>query len=365
MSRVSRREREIEIAGLVREGLSRQQIAERIGITVGYVGEVCTRLGLTDGAKKPVTAPVERADGQYLGVPDDDYHADTAALSSSGARLLLHPSAPELFRHAMDSERKPRPEFDFGTIAHRLLLGAGARFEVLHPEVVGLKSDGTLAANPRATAAWKQAEEAARAAGRVPVHADDFTKAEAMVSAVRRHRDAGLLFVHGFAEMSLYATDPETGVRLRARPDWATYRDHATKATFVDFKTTVCAEPETFARKGSGFGYHIQDAFYRRVARLLGVEVDRFLFVACEKAAPHLVSVGEFDADDLAAADQLVTQAIRTFAECTETGIWPGYPAGVHTMRVPPWLLPREPTLGDAIADSYIYDTDPLEEEAP
>ena len=36
---------------------------------------------------------------------------------------------------------------------------------------------------------------------------------------------------------------------------------------------------------------------------------------------------------------------------------------GIHTLRVPPWLLPRDPTLGEFIADSYIYDTDPLEEE--
>lgn len=360
MSRVSRREREIEIAGLTRQGLTREGIAEQLGLTPGYVGEVCNRLGLNERPALPAPPAGVRPDGVHLGVPDEEYHGDKSALSSSGARMLLPPSAPELFRHAMDSERKPKREFDFGHIAHRLLLGDGARFEVLHPQLVGCKADGTPAANPRATAAWKQAEEAARAAGRVPVHADDFAKAEAMVSAVRRHPDAGPLFATGVAEVSLFATDPATGARLRARPDWTINAGGVT--TFVDFKTAVCAEPETFARKGSGFGYHVQDAFYRRVARLAGVTVERFLFVACEKTAPHLVSVGEFDADDLTAADQLIDRAIGTFAECTRTGEWPGYPAGIHTLRVPPYLLPREPTLGDAITDAYLYDTDPLDE---
>ena len=338
-------------------------IAGRLELTVDYVRGVCRRLGIYQaGAPLAPAAGTAFPDGVYRGIPDADYHADVTALSSSGARLLLPPSAPERFRHAMDTARKPKREFDFGHIAHRLLLVDGARFEVLHPELVGVKADGTVAANPRATAAWKQAEEAARSAGRVPVHADDFAKAEAMVSAVRRHPDAGPLFADGEAEVSLFATDPDSGVRLRARPDWKITHGGGA-VTFVDFKTAVCAEPETFARKGSGFGYHLQDAFYRRVARLCGVDVERFLFVACEKTEPHLVSVCEFDPDDLAAADRLVTQAIQTFADCTRTNTWPGYPAGIHTMRVPPWLLPPDPTLGEVIADAYLYDTDPLEEE--
>lgn len=350
---MSRREREIEIAGLVREGLSRDEIAQRTGLTVGYVGEVCNRLGLADPRPRRLPTPGSvRPDGVHPGVPDDEYHADITALSSSGARLLLPPSAPELFRHKLDGERKPKREFDFGQIAHRLLLGDGARFEVLHPEVVGLKADGTLAANPRATAGWKQAEQDARDAGRVPVHADDFAKAEAMVSAVRRHPQAGPLFADGTPELSLFATHPETGVRLRARPDW-TIGYHGTPTLFVDFKTTVCAEPNEFARKGSGFGYHIQAAFYLHVARLVGMNVDRFLFVACEKTAPHMVSVVEYNGDDLDAADQLVTQAIHTFAECSRRNVWPGYPPVIHTMRVPPWLLPggTDPTAAAAAAE--------------
>lgn len=364
MSRVSRREREIEIAGLVREGLDVEVIAGRLELTAGYVREVCKRLGLDQTAALAATPGMVFPDGVHAGIPDASYHADVTALSSTGARLLLPPSCPELFRHrVLDGGRQVRREFDFGQIAHRLLLGDGARFEVLHPEVVGRKSDGSVAANPRATAAWKQAEQDARDAGRVPVHAEDFAAAQEMVSAVRRHADAGPLFATGTAELSVFATDPDTGVRLRARPDWVIDNPDGT-VTFVDFKTTLCAEPDTFGRKGSGFGYHLQDVFYRRVARLAGMQVSSFLFVACEKTAPHLVSVGRFDDDDLAAAEQLVTQAIGVFADCLRTNTWPGYPGGIHTMRVPPWLLPRDPTLGDVIADAYLYDTDPLEETA-
>ncbi len=665
--RVSRAQREIEVAGLVRAGLSREDIAAQLGLTEDYVGGIIRRLGLGDDRTAAITVAGAREPGIYPGIPDEEYHGDRGSLSSSGARLLLPPSVPALFRHAMDTPRPPTRVFDFGHIAHRLLLGEGARFEVLHPEVVGLLKDGSVAASPRATAGWKQAEKDAREAGRVPVHADDHAKAEAMVSAVRRHETAGPLFAGGRAEVSLFAEDPETGVRLRARPDWWTEVDG--RATFVDFKglsldtpiptpsgwsnmgdlrvgdevfaadgsvcrvtakssvhwkdcyrmtfddqtsivcdhdhlwstrsgvhgsvtakvittadiaqtlrgsngrrqhritmpgplqlppaalpidpyvlgvwlgdgsaaagrvtkpdielfdlvsargysysppagsdpakcptrtiyglqkqlreagllghkhipddylrssigqrldlirglmdtdgtwnrvrnsvvfssvdkalaiqvqelalslgeratfheyrasgfgksltayrvdrnpqrynpfalsrkadavtmkgsvrsrqrvvhscdqtvtvptqciqvdsvdssylcgeqmvpthnTTVTAEPEAFTRKATrDFGYHVQAAFYRRAAALLGLGDVRFLFVAVEKTSPHLPSVVEFDAEALAEADRLVTQAVAKYAECTATNVWPGYPPGIHLASLPPWQL--------------------------
>ena len=336
--RVSRAQREIEVAGLVRDGHSREDIAVQLGLTEDYVGGIIRRLGLDQDRSAPT--PIVPADGELTGViehlPDDTYHAAKWALSSSGARMLLPPSVPALFRHAMDTPRPPNRVFDFGHLAHRLVLGEGARFEVLHPEVVGLLKDGSVAANPRATAGWKQAEKDARAAGRVPVAADDHAKAVAMVSAVRGHETAGPLFAEGRAEVSLFAEDPVTGARLRARPDWWTEVDG--RPTFVDFKTAVTAEPDSFTRKATqAFGYHVQAAFYRRVAALLGLGDVRFLFVACEKQAPHLVSVVEFDGDALAEADRLVTQAIGTYAECVAVNLWPGYPPGIHLASLPPW----------------------------
>lgn len=357
--RVSRAQREIEVAGLVRAGLSREDIAAQLGLTEDYVGGIIRRLGLGDDRPAPVAAGGGLPVGVHEGVPDDQYHGDKTSLSSSGARLLLPPSVPALFRHAMDAPRSPNRVFDFGHIAHRLLLGEGARFEVLHPEVVGLLKDGSVAASPRATAGWKQAEKDAREAGRVPVHADDHAKAEAMVSAVRRHETAGPLFAGGRAEVSLFAEDPETGVRLRARPDWWTEVDG--RATFVDFKTAVSAEPDTFARKGSGFGYHLQAAFYLRVARLLGLGDVRFLFVACEKQEPHLVSVVEFDAEALAEADRLVTQAITAYAECTATGRWPGYPPGIHLASLPPWQQGNSRAADEDAAAALIAELEGIE----
>ena len=58
--------------------------------------------------------------GQYGGVTPEVYHADPVfggSLSSSGARALLPPSCPALFRHKQLHGEPPKAEFDFGHAA--------------------------------------------------------------------------------------------------------------------------------------------------------------------------------------------------------------------------------------------------------
>ncbi len=280
-----------------------------------------------------MTARMEQ-DGVHGDVPDTEYHADRSALSCSGARLLLPPSTPAIFRWNMDHPRKPKREWDFGHMAHRVLLGAGAELCVLEPAIHGLTKGGTIAKSPRATDTWKEAEAAARAEGRVPVHVDDYQIAQVMADKVREHPTAGPLFASGSAEVSLVATDPETGVRLKARPDWIN-----SNGTIVDYKTAVSSEVDAFSRKAADFGYHIQEAWYRHVAQLLKLHDNpRFLFVVQEKEAPYEVSVFEYqDAIDKAESKRQMREAINIYQRCSADDNWPGRSTEVTPIFLPQW----------------------------
>lgn len=273
-------------------------------------------------------------DGVHGDVPDTEYHADRSALSCSGARMLLPPSTPAIFRWHMDHPRKPKREWDFGHMAHRVLLGAGAELCVLEPAIHGLTKGGTIAKSPRATDTWKEAEAAARAEGRVPVHVDDYQIAQVMADKVREHPTAGPLFASGSAEVSLVGTDPETGVRLKARPDWIT-----SEGTIVDYKTAVSSEVDAFSRKAADFGYHIQEAWYRHVAQLLKLHHNpRFLFVVQEKEAPYEVSVFEYqDPIDKAESKRQMREAISTYQRCSAEDNWPGRSPEVTPIFLPQW----------------------------
>lgn len=280
-----------------------------------------------------MTARLE-VDGVHGDVPDTEYHSDRSALSCSGARLLLPPSTPAIFRWQMDHPRKTKREWDFGHMAHRVLLGAGAELCVLEPAIHGLLKGGAVAKSPRATDTWKEAEAAARAEGRVPVHVDDYQIAQAMADKVREHPTAGPLFASGRAEVSLVGTDSETGVRLKARPDWITG-----DGTIVDYKTAVSSEVDAFSRRAADLGYHIQEAWYRHVAQLLKLHDNpRFLFVVQEKEAPYEVSVFEYqDPIDKAESRRQMREAISIYQRCSAEDEWPGRSPEVTPIFLPQW----------------------------
>ena len=268
---------------------------------------------------------------------DVEYHADRTTLSASGAKLLLPPSTPAKFREAMDNPPPPKPVFDFGHLVHGLVLGVGQELEILDPAIHGLKADGTVAQVPQMTGAWKKADQAARAAGKLPVSKDDFEAARMMSNRVLTDKVAGPLFRKGEPEVSWYATDPDTGVQLRARPDWQTNIDG--RPVIVDLKTTQDGNPDTLGRTADRYQYFLQAAWYITVAELLGMEDPDFLFVFVEKSAPYLVTVGRPLADEVAYGRQQMRDALQRYRDCTEADVWPGYEPIIHPMRLPPWRL--------------------------
>ncbi|WP_405490392.1 PD-(D/E)XK nuclease-like domain-containing protein [Nocardia sp. NBC_00511] len=257
--------------------------------------------------------------GLYAGISEEIYHGDPNSLSSTGMRTLLEEGGPARFKAAAPVFSD---EFDEGTAAHSLLLGAG-------PEVVEVKTDVWT---PKA----KAEREAARAKGQVALKTKQFQMVHDMAEAARKVPEvAELLSLPGQAEMSAYAMDPQHWVMLRARFDWLVVTGK--RALVLDYKTTKNAGRRPFERSGADYGYHIQDVTYRRVLRLLGIDVEQFLFLAQEKTRPYLVSLHEWDDAALAEAERRVDDAIALYAQCRELGYWPGYRGGINQMSLPAW----------------------------
>lgn len=265
-----------------------------------------------------------RPDGAHDDIPDATYHADRESLSFSGAKLLLPPSCPAKFREIMDNPPKPKPEYTFGHAAHSLLLGKGA--EIIEVD----------APDWRSKAAREIRDQACN--GVAPMLTHELEQARAMVAAVRSHPVAGGLFKQGEAEKSLYATDPETGVRLRGRIDWLTTIDG--QLWIVDFKTSDTAEPTGFARKGAGFRYHSQHAWYVDLVKAVGLsQSPRFVDVVVEKTRPYIVTVVEFDEDSVAEGRRFNRQAINLYAQCVEANDWPTYSDSIVPISLPYWAF--------------------------
>lgn len=282
---------------------------------------------------------VPERDGIYGWIPEDVYHADRGSLSVSGAKLLLPPSCPAKFRWYMDNPQSFKRAWDFGSFFHLIVLGKGVEVEYID-------------ASDYRTKAAREARDRARADGKVPIlvgddandtYAAEMAKAQAMADAVLAHPVAGELLTHprNLVEQSLYATDPETGVRLRGRIDAMHFGDDDA-VTLIDVKTSTTASPREFERKAADLRYHLQADWYRGLMELLGLAVaPRFLFVVVEKEPPYLVSVTEFDTNAIDEAARLNRQAIDTYARCVERNEWPHYPntEDIVMMSLPPWAF--------------------------
>ena len=272
--------------------------------------------------------PLEQVtSGVFDGMSEELYQRHHA-LSHSGAKLLLPPSCPALFRWVQDNGRPPKAAFDFGTAAHKAVLGVGA-------EIV------TVDAKDWRTKAAQEAQGAAYADGKVPLLAGDVEHVEGMTTSLRQHPIASALLNPdaGRPEQSLFWTDPVTGVHLRARLDWLPTASNG-RMILVDYKSTVSAEPTSFAKSCANYGYHSQAAWYSAAATTLGLAEDvAFVFIAQEKTPPYLVTVFELDAEALRIGRERNRRAIEVFRDCTEAGVWPGYSDDVALISLPAWAV--------------------------
>lgn len=278
-------------------------------------------------------------DGVYDRMSDEQYHGHRDSLSSSGARKLLPPSCPALFRHEQDHGRPPKRAFDLGHAAHQRVLGVGAQLEV----VMKTAKDGTRSpATDYVTKSAQEHRDEIRAAGAVPILAKELEVVDAMADAILQHPLASVLFDPdrgGKPEQSLFWTDPEFDVMRRARLDWMPLPRPDGRLIVPDFKSTASAEPTAFTKSVFSYGYEVQAVFYTDGIRALGLADDVvFLFVAQEKTPPYLVTVHELDERALAIGRVRVDRALAVYEECLLTGEWPGYSSDVELVTPPLWL---------------------------
>jgi hypothetical protein len=273
-----------------------------------------------------VTAVITQA-GVY-DIPDVDYHADPVAggsLSSTVARKMLPPSCPALALWAA-THPEFKDAYDLGSATHRLILGAGQ-------ELIEVDADSWRSPKTRA-----QRDEA-RARGAVALLSHDLRKAEAMAKAVHEHPVASALLAPGTGhpERTVVWADPETGVWCRAMLDWFPTDDGWVEPIAVDVKTTDSAASAAIAKTVANYGYQQQRDFYGRGLASAGLVDVPFLFVFVEKDPPHLVRVVELDSAAEADGHTRNARALRLWAACRETGIWPGYGDDIELIGLPRW----------------------------
>jgi len=262
--------------------------------------------------------------GIYSRLPLDNYHrgdiCDGPSVSSSTLRTLINTSPAHAWAacplNPSRAEPKETEAFALGRATHHLL-AAEIGFEnvfAIRPEQIGGE-----AWQGNRTVCRKWLAQAKRE-GKTVLTPAQVEQIRGMAVSLGQHPlvQAGIL--NGLIERSMFWRDPETGLWLKARPDAIPSDD----GDFSDLKTCLSTLYLDLQRSISEFGYVQQAALTFEGARALGIEASSFNLVWIEKEQPHCVRVQQLRDEDIDRGTKLNRVAVRMFADCLSTGIWPG-----------------------------------------
>ena len=265
---------------------------------------------------------------RVLNIPPDEYHSGEG-VSSHDLGLIHH--SPAYYKHAKSQAQKPKSHYAIGTLLHTA---------VLEPD----KFDSSYTIAPdcekRSNAdkeVWRLAEELAVLEKKVLVKRGDLDEIRRIRDSVFAHKSASAASECGGSfEPSLYATDPETGILLRARPDLVSAGN-----AIIDLKTTTFggASKHSFARSIAKFRYDCQAAFYLDMLALCEDPKDVFVWIAVEKEPPYAVAVYYLDEKSIQAGRAQYRADLATYKEAVESGNWGGYSQEMELISLPDYRL--------------------------
>lgn len=180
------------------------------------------------------------------------------------------------------------------------------------------------------------------------VSAQDKVKIDRIVSEVFSNELAmELLTAPGANELSLYWTDPETGIEMKIRPD-RMIKHPQWGNVLISIKSATDVEPEAFEKAYHKYGYGISDAMYLHILReVTGEEWNSVATIAVQTTNPYLCQVYFNHKKDIVLryGAQKFEELTAQLAECIRTDTWHGYeevsePAHRNAIRLnlPMWV---------------------------
>lgn len=333
----------------------------------GYIMEAGAKAELPPGLPDVMDA------GVYFGLDEEEYHA-AHALSASGIKWLRISPLDFWARSSMNPDREPEGDDSaakvIGKAYHKRIVEGRAAFvasfapevdpkdypnalrtvddlkeaiEALGEKPKGKRKDDFVVQLRRlapSAAVWDDLveEHVFRHHGKTLLPADLMRRIEISAAMIEKHPKLGKAFRGGYPEVSIFWSDPDYGIPMKAR------LDYLKPAVTVDLKTfenvQEMAIDKAMARTVANRKYHIQARLYldaveqaKRLIRegkvfgepdpawvdaLLAADAHTFLLIFQQKGVAPLARGMVLPALTLDLGRMEIENAKRSFAECRQ-----------------------------------------------
>lgn len=298
----------------------------------------------------------EIKDGVYDNISIEDYHANTSHVSATTLKYARQSLRHFDWYRAGKIEREEKSQFGFGNAFELALL---ASTEYLQKVAVTPENDWIEAAQanqvkegkapfskPRSSGIYQKAEAEFLAAneGKYLINEtgkESFECIEEMLSSCYQDKIIQGLIKNTEYQLSLFWTDPETGIKLKTRPDICKRK----KNVIVNLKTTLDGSPEAFSKDLKKYDYPLQAVLEIQGCLRTGImdKLDSYFWLVCEKVAPFNATIYEFAERDMAAVTDTLSYLLNKIKKGQDQNIWPGYTEradneyGILKAEIPLW----------------------------
>lgn len=279
------------------------------------------------------------APGVYRDLSIDAYHSDCCvgvSVSKSSLPIAPEPPAKAWARSYLNPARIERDSdaLSFGRAAHALVLGEPefAAHWIVSPFDDFRKKEAQ---------AWRDEQKKAI------VKASDMNTIAAMANALRITPQTAHAFDGvGAPEASIIWQCEETGLWLKARPDWLP--DDPQMYFAREYKTCVTIEPRRLSNDVFRYGYDVQAALiYDGLHAVTGKRPLGVAHIVQEKEPPYLCDLRMFTTEQIEAGRTRYRAGLRLFARCLarmKAGdpahiAWPGYTTEPQFFETPSWVI--------------------------
>ena len=277
--------------------------------------------------------------GIQQNVDAPDYHR---AIGITKSGLMMLRKSPAHYWNWLNSESTDSTQaMNLGTATHTLLFEP----ERWAKDIVIIPADAPKKATKAQIEAKKPSAEALasiewwdnfkkQSEGKCIIDDEQFIQAKGMVNAVLSCEEVLPLLKHQSAktELSISAIENINGIDIKCKMRCDLLTEDG--KTILDLKTCMDSSYDEFSRTFMSQGYWMQAAHYIATARLAGIPVERFIFVAVEKEQPHCVSMYQLDDTSLARAFAIRERLLKVLAHCTANGKYPAS-NGVSNLTMP------------------------------